>query len=88
MPKYFFNTRIGTDLVRDPEGIELRDPDHAWEVARATIRDLLSGKSPPRHLLNATLEVTDIAGEMVLEFPFAEALLDTTSAAPDKPSKH
>jgi len=29
-----------------------------------------------RGLLNAILEVTDDEGEIVLEFPFAEALLD------------
>ena len=38
MPKYYFNTRIGKELILDPEGEELRDPDHAWEVARTTIR--------------------------------------------------
>ncbi len=41
MPRYFFHTRIGNDLVTDPDGEELRDPDHAWEVARAMIRQLL-----------------------------------------------
>jgi hypothetical protein len=38
MPRYFFNMRIGDELIRDPEGEELRDPDHAWHVARTTIR--------------------------------------------------
>lgn len=41
MPRYFFNTRIGDELVLDPEGEELRDPDHAWQVARAMVRELL-----------------------------------------------
>ena len=40
MPRYFFNTRIGDDLIPDVEGEELRDPDHAWEVAKAMILDL------------------------------------------------
>jgi hypothetical protein len=30
MPRYFFNTRIGADLISDPKGMVLRDPDHAW----------------------------------------------------------
>jgi uncharacterized protein DUF6894 len=85
MPKYFFNTRIGDDLIRDPEGADLRDPDHAWEVARTTIRELLAAEGQPKHLLTAYLEVTDAAGEIVLEFPFTEALLDSADDAADEP---
>jgi hypothetical protein len=85
MPKYFFNTRIGDDLIRDQEGVELRDPDHAWEVARTTIRELLAAEEQPRQLLGAYLEVTDAAGEIVLEFPFSEALFDPDE---DEPVKH
>ena len=84
MPRYFFNTRIGDELIADPEGEELRDPDRAWEVARAMIRELLKAEGADG-LLRAVLEVTDDAGEIVLEFPFAEALLDL----PDIPvTKH
>ena len=79
MPRYFFNTRIGDELIADPEGEELRNPDRAWEVARAMIRELLKTEGAQNGLLNATLEVTDDEGEIVLEFPFTEALLD----APD-----
>ena len=79
MPRYFFNTRIGDELISDPEGEELRDPDRAWEVARAMIRELLRTEATEAGLVNAILEVTDDAGEIVLEFPFTEALLD----APD-----
>jgi hypothetical protein len=45
MPRYFFNTRIGDDLIPDPEGEELRNPDHAWEVARTMIQELLRDQS-------------------------------------------
>jgi hypothetical protein len=75
MPRYFFNTRIGNELILDPEGDELRDPDHAWNVARTTIREILKTEGG-QAMLNATLEVTDDDGEIVLEFPFAEAILD------------
>jgi hypothetical protein len=90
MPRYFFNTRINGDLVRDTEGVELRDPDHAWELARTTIRELLDGDDttgdlPTRHLLSAILEVTDDHGDVVLEFPFAEVLLDPAADTPDEP---
>ncbi|HAO40375.1 MULTISPECIES: hypothetical protein [unclassified Afipia] len=84
MPRYFFNTRIGETLIPDPEGEELRDPDHAWEVARATIRQILQEEGKEPGLLSASLEVTDKAGEIVLEFPFSEAL-----EIPDEPkSRH
>jgi hypothetical protein len=76
MPRYFFNTRIGDELISDPEGEVLRDPDRAWEIARAMIRELLKTEDTVGGLLNAVLEVTDDEGEIVLEFPFAEAILD------------
>jgi hypothetical protein len=76
MPRYFFNTQIGDELISDPEGEELLDIDRAWEVARAMIRELLKTEGAERGLLSAILEVTDDEGEVVLEFPFAEAMLD------------
>jgi hypothetical protein len=79
MPRYFFNTRIGEELISDPEGEELRNPDRAWQVARAMIRELLKTEGAERSLLNATIEVTDDEGEIVLEFPFAEAILDLSN---------
>jgi hypothetical protein len=75
MPRYFFNTRIGDDLIADTEGAELRDPDHAWEVARAMIREILRDQGGPPDLVKASLEVTDEQGEVVLAFPFSEALM-------------
>ncbi|MBN9149745.1 MULTISPECIES: hypothetical protein [unclassified Nitrobacter] len=77
MPRYFFNTRIGSDLILDPEGEELRDPDQAWRAARTTIREILKTDGEQRAILHAVLEVTDASGEIVLEFPFTEAILDS-----------
>jgi uncharacterized protein DUF6894 len=82
MPRYFFNTRIGDDTIPDVEGEELRDPDHAWEVAKAMIEDLLEEEGDNPNLLKAALVVTDQKGEVVLEFPFSEAL----AATPETPS--
>ena len=59
MPRYYFNTRIGEELVADPEGEELRNPDRAWEVARAMIRELLKTEGTQAGLLNAILEMPD-----------------------------
>ena len=75
MPRYFFNARIADELISDPEGEVLRNPDRAWEMARAMIRELLKTEGADGILLSATLEVTDDDGEIVLEFPFAEAIL-------------
>ncbi len=77
MPRYFFNTRIGGELITDPDGEDLRDPDRAWEVARAMIREVLRVEGAQTALLNATIEVTGEDGEIVLEFPFAEAIIET-----------
>ncbi len=82
MPRYFFNTRIGDELLLDAEGEELRDPDQAWHVARSTIRELLLAEETSPQLLNAVLEVSDAAGEIVLELPFSEAI-DPSDDAPD-----
>jgi hypothetical protein len=84
MPRYFFNTRIGDDIIPDSDGADLRDPDHAWEMARAMIRDILRDEGGQRNLLAASLEVTDEHGDIVLEFPFSEALI-----APEaSPTRH
>jgi len=82
MPRYFFNTRIGAELLLDPEGEELRDPDHAWEVARTTVRELLSAQAASPELLKAVLEVSDEGGEIVLELPFSEAVIDPSDIPP------
>jgi hypothetical protein len=76
MPRYFFNMLLGDELIRDPEGEELRDPDHAWHVARTTIREILKTGGDQRLILTAIVVVTDDEGQIVLEFPFAEAIID------------
>ena len=85
MPRYFFNTRFGNELLLDPEGEELRDPDHAWNVARTTVREMLATQGEQARLLGAIMEVTDADGEIVLEFPFGEAIVER---AQDSETKH
>ena len=48
------------------------------------IRELLKIEGADGGLLNATFEVTDDAGEIVLEFPFSEALLDVSNRSVTK----
>ena len=83
MPRYFFSTRIGDDVIPDAEGEELRDTDHAWEVAKAMILGLLEDQGEYRNLLTASVVVTDHEGEVVLEFAFSESLI----AQPENPPK-
>lgn len=74
MPRYFFNARINDELILDPEGQELRDPDQAWVAARAAILDLIKAETASAGLLRSVMEVTDERGEIVFAYPFSEAL--------------
>lgn len=74
MPRYFFHTHIGEAVITDPTGTDLRDPDEAWEAARATIRAALQAPGEQARLMAACLIVTDAEGEVVLEFPFSEVV--------------
>ena len=74
MPRYFFHTHIGEAVITDPTGVELADPDAAWESARDTIRAALLDPRDQARLMTACLVVTDAAAEVVLEFPFSEAV--------------
>jgi hypothetical protein len=76
MPRYFFNTRIGDELIVDPDGEELRDPDRAWEIAHAMVVELVRSEGASPTLLSAVIEVMDDDGEIVLEFPFSEAVAE------------
>jgi hypothetical protein len=84
MPRYFFNTRIGDEIIPDNDGEELRDPDQAWEAAKAMILDLLRDEGDHPSLLTALIVVTDESGEIVLEFPFSEALIGDPEAPPTR----
>ena len=75
MPKYFFNIHIGEDVLGDPDGQSLRDPDQAWEVAKAMAQNLMDTQfEKPINWASSHIEVKDDLDEIVLEFPFLEAL--------------
>jgi hypothetical protein len=86
VPRYYFNTRLQGDLIEDPDGKELRDADHAWEFARALARGLLSDQAEEPALITAVIEVRSENGEMVLEFPLAEALIEQGQES--EPTRH
>jgi hypothetical protein len=75
MPRYFFNVHIGEDILNDPEGQDLRDADQAWEVAKAMAENLMNTEFERSvNWASAHVEVKDDAAEIVLEFPFLEAV--------------
>ena len=59
MPRYFFNTRIGDELIVDPEGEDLRNPDRAWDVARAMIKELVKSEGADGALMTAVIVLSD-----------------------------
>jgi len=75
MPRYFFNVHIGQDALVDPEGQNLRDADQAWEVAQAMALNLMNTEfERPVNWAASHIEVKDDQDEIVLEFPFLEAI--------------
>lgn len=80
MPRYFFHTQIGDDVVTDESGSVLRDADAAWTVARETIWATMAEPRNQTRLIGACLVVTDEAGDVVFEFLFAEAMVSSPGA--------
>lgn len=75
MPRYFFHVHIGDDIIRDPDGQEFRDMDAAWRATRATARNIMNSDLPQSvNWASCSIEVRDEAGDVVLEFPFLEAI--------------
>ena len=75
MARYFFNIRIGTDYVVDPEGTDLAGVDAARAEAIKDARHLMS-----KSILGGVdvsgrvFEICDEAGRVVLEVPFTDAI--------------
>lgn len=88
MPRYFFHTHIGDDVVVDPDGRELDSPDEAWEAAKILALQLLQGADSDPELLKAVLFVADEAQEVVLEFPLTEALIAEPVPKPEGGTVH
>ena len=75
MPRYYFNIHIGQDVISDPEGQNFMDPDQAWEVARAMAANLMETTfEKPINWAASHIEVRDDLDEILLEFPFIEAI--------------
>ncbi len=75
MPRYYFHLQQSGKRFDDAEGQLLRDADEAWVTAKVTARGLMAGDPTRQDVwITSSLEVTDEAGEIVLEFPFVEAI--------------
>lgn len=75
MPRYFFNLSVEGVILTDKEGQVLPDADRAWEAARNAARSLMkSDVGKPVNWLRSHFEIRDEADEIVLEFPFLEAV--------------
>ncbi len=75
MPRYFFHVVLEGERIPDLDGQDLPDPDAAWEAARRTASSLMeTAVDRPVAWLRCHFEVQDEAGEIVLEFPFVEAI--------------
>ena len=65
MPRYFFNTRIGDELISDPDGEVLRNPDRAWEMARAVFTSSDAGST--RRCQRGSIQVPEIAAPLPVD---------------------
>ena len=76
MPHYFFHIRTAGDLVKDEEGLILRNLVEAREEAISSARDIvtecLRAESPIA--VGNAVEVGDEGGAVVLIVPFTEAI--------------
>ncbi|GLS44113.1 DUF6894 family protein [Methylobacterium brachythecii] len=88
MPRYFFHTHIDDDVIVDPDGRELADPDAAWAAARVLALQLLQGAESDPALFQAVLFVTDDSETVVLEFPLIDALVAEPVPDSDEETRH
>ena len=73
MPAYRFTVTIDDHTPHEPVFRHLRDADAAYDEAGRLAREIWAA-SGDRRLMRAVVVVTDAAGEVVLEFPFPEAI--------------
>jgi hypothetical protein len=74
MPRFFFNT-IGSDIVVDPEGAELRSLAEARIEALEDARALMSQAILQGHDISGRrVEICNEAGQVLLVVPFADAI--------------
>ena len=74
MPRYFLHLIDSTDLLLDPEGIEMA-AEAVGRCALAAARDCMAGDVKNGRLdLRYSIEVRDERGELVHRLPFSDAV--------------
>ena len=74
MARYFFHLRDGSDILLDPEGIELADIEAVRKKALEAARDTLSHDMKDGLLnLKYRIEVENAEGSVVYSLPLSEA---------------
>ena len=83
MPHYYLHVRNTVGYARDEEGQEFADLAHARLQALAGARSILSEEVKAGLLdLRGAIEIADAAGAILLEAPFADAVVITTDESP------
>jgi hypothetical protein len=73
MHAYRFTVTIDDQTPHEPVVQHLRDADAAFDEAGRLAREIWAASGDQR-LMRAVVVVTDAEGEIVLEFPFTEAI--------------
>jgi hypothetical protein len=75
MPRYFFHQVTKAGLVRDVEGTDLPDLEHARTEAIMDARSLMSDAiREGRDISSRSIQITDEQGSVLLTVPFAGTL--------------
>ena len=77
MPRYFFHMKDEATTMLDHEGIELEDSEAVRNEATQAARRNMSERVLDGHAPNGrTFVVTDEEGQVILMFPFKDAISD------------
>ena len=73
VPHYYFNARGRDCYFADNNGVDLADPQGAYDHAVQIVRDLASNPEELWLYGDWTMEIVDETGRIVLAVPFLEA---------------
>jgi hypothetical protein len=66
MPRFFFDSRDGDELILDDEGLELAGIEAARDEATAALRDIAKDAIPHSERRELAIEVRDEAGRQII----------------------
>jgi hypothetical protein len=81
MPRYIFILQLADDTLEDAHSLECADADEAWERAKTIAQHVMQTEfERAPDWVRCSIVVKDEAGEVLLEFPFIEAVEVPASA--------